>query len=388
MQKSSRIRLLSISLLLSLTGSTFAFSAEAAVSDNWFTVVSILKHEEALNRAHDVELSGNLAFVPGKGGAIAIIDIEDPKAPDILWYKQDLEELGDSQTVLPLGNHLLLGTNDFFSLDISDPKNPVFLKKLSDRTDLRIDKINGMFKRGNTVFAANKSGWINAFDVSDLNAPELVGALNVTKKFDLMNPHDIDTFDEYVIIVDPRKFGPFPTGKLAIFKVFDETTGAALPVEDWLLTGEIENKQLIGANRVQVKGTYAFTASSWIPNAINPTPMLGVSDISNPHFPRFIASVPFSDTQGPNGLTIAGNIAFPAGGETVEAIDISDPENPIKLGSQKLPASNKKTDPKRKGDNAHDLIYRDGYLYVSCQSDDSFMILKVEDERILHLANK
>ena len=94
---------------------------------------------------------------------------------------------------------------------------------------------------------------------------------------------------------------------------------------------------------------------------------------------------------GPNGLTIAGKIAFLAGGETIEAVDITDPLHPIKLGSQKLPASNINPDSsyakgKRKTDNAHDLIYRDGHLYVSCQSDDSFMILKINDERILSLA--
>ena len=116
--------------------------------------------------------------------------------------------------------------------------------------------------------------------------------------------------------------------------------------------------------------------------------MLSVIDISNPYLPRIVASIPFQDNQGPNGLTIAGQIAFPAGGETVEAIDIADPLNPVKLGSQKLPASNMIPDTSRKGDNAHDLGYRDGYLYVSCQSDNSFMILKITDERILELARR
>ncbi len=99
--------------------------AETA-SEKWFSVVSILKHKEALGRSHDVELSGDLAFVPGKDGSIAIIDIARPQEPEILWHK---EGLGDSETVLLYGNHLLLGTNDFYSVDISDPIKPVFLKK-------------------------------------------------------------------------------------------------------------------------------------------------------------------------------------------------------------------------------------------------------------------
>ena len=375
--------------LLFATAISGHLNAETA-SEKWFSVVSILKHKEALGRAHDVELSGDLAFVPGKDGSIAIIDIAQPQDPQLLWYK---EGLGDSETVLLYGNHLLLGTNDFYSVDISDPKHPVFLKQISEPTDGRIDKINGMVKRGNTVFAANKSGWINAFDICDIKAPTLAGSLNVAEKYDLMSPHDIDSVGEFVIIVDPRKFerSPTGTGKIAIIKAIDIASGQALPADEWVLAGEIENKQLSGANRVQVSDSFAYTASSYGPVRAVRAPMLGVVDISNPHSPRFAASVPFNGNHGPNGLTIAGKIAFLAGGETIEAVDITDPLHPIKLGSQELPASNINPDSsyakgKRKTDNAHDLICRDGHLYVSCQSDDSFMILKINDERILSLA--
>ena len=373
-----------------ISGHLNAETTSRKTSAEWFSVVSILKHKEALGRAHDVELSGNLAFVPGKDGAIAIIDIAQPQDPELLWYRAGL---GDSETVLLYGNHLLLGTNDFYSVDISDPKKPVFLTKISEPTDRRIDKINGMVKRGNTVFAANKSGWINAFDIHDIKAPSLAGSLNVAEKHDLMSPHDIDSFGEFVIIVDPRKFGRSTTGtgKIAIIKAIDRASGQALPADEWVLAGEIENKQLSGANRVQVSGAFAYTACSYGPERPNRAPMLGVVDISNPHSPRFVASVPSDCNHGPNGLTIAGKIAFLAGGETIEAVDIKDPRHPIKLGSQKLPASNINPDSnyakgKRKTDNAHDLIFRDGHLYVSCQSDDSFMILKINDEQILSLA--
>lgn len=41
-----------------------------------FTIVSKLVHDDAFSGAHDVELSGHLAFVPGKGGSNAIVDID------------------------------------------------------------------------------------------------------------------------------------------------------------------------------------------------------------------------------------------------------------------------------------------------------------------------
>ena len=37
-------------------------------------------------------------------------------------------------------------------------------------------------------------------------------------------------------------------------------------------------------------------------------------------------------------------------------------------------------------DNGHDLVYRDGYLYVTAQNDSRFGILKVNDARVRALA--
>jgi len=38
-----------------------------------------------------------------------------------------------------------------------------------------------------------------------------------------------------------------------------------------------------------------------------------------------------------------------------------------------------------RSDNAHDLVYRDGSLYVTAQNDNQFGILKISDRRILEL---
>ena len=48
-----------------------------------FTSVAVLHDDNALAGAHDVELQGNFAYVPGKGGSLAIIDIADPRKPRI-----------------------------------------------------------------------------------------------------------------------------------------------------------------------------------------------------------------------------------------------------------------------------------------------------------------
>ena len=354
---------------------------EAKPNNKSFSIVSMTLHDKALAGAHDVELSNNIAFVAGKGQSLSIIDITNPQKPEILWYKND-PEIPDSETVLPVGKHLLLGTRDFLSLDIRNPDNPVILKKISDRP--RIDHINGMVKHGDYVFAASKSGWVNAFDVKDLNNPELFGVLETRKQFNIRHPHDIDIFNDYIVVVDPVRFGP-PVGKVALFKVMEK--GTVLPVKQWKLEGVVEGEELIGANRVQIKGSVAYIGGAYSSQGREEAGVdsghMCVVDISNPKKPEIICQVPFTDTRGPVGLTIAGNIVFCAGGQSIDAFDISDPLKPIKLAGQSFEIYKKANKP----GNYHDLIYRDGYLYISAQTDNGFLILKVDDSRIRKLAD-
>jgi hypothetical protein len=39
-------------------------------------------------------------------------------------------------------------------------------------------------------------------------------------------------------------------------------------------------------------------------------------------------------------------------------------------------------------DNAHDLVYRDGYLYVTAQNDHQVGIVRVQDGQILELVGE
>lgn len=89
-----------------------ASRAARAVGES-LSVAAVLRHETALDEAHDVELQGNLDFVAGKGGSIAIIDVADPNQPKLVWFRHDPELLHDSETVLPGGNRLFLGADDF-----------------------------------------------------------------------------------------------------------------------------------------------------------------------------------------------------------------------------------------------------------------------------------
>lgn len=378
-------------LLRSLSGFKIRGEAKAkkagggakALSPSAIRLAAVLEHKEALAGAHDVLLQDRWAFVAGKRGSIAIVDIADPLTPRLHSFLHDSEKLFDAETVLPLGNHLLLGTRDLLSLDLAALGEPQIVATLADRP--RIDRINGFARRDNLVVAANKNGYIDAFDISDPARPKLLGALNIKERDQLGSPHDVDFYGDYAITVDGAGFGRMNRpGKLAMHRVFDSATHGLLPIDRWELVGVVENADLAGANRVIVSGDNAFVGAS-----VGSQPAGGtrrgngvVVNLRSQQRPTIDARVDFSDPRGPNGSAIAGNVWFLAGGQTVEAYDISEPRSPHKLAAFTSTEAFPTAD-----DNAHDCVYRDGYLYVTSQSDHRLLVLEVADRAIRALAD-
>jgi hypothetical protein len=321
-----------------------------------------------------------LAFVAGKGGSLAVIDIRDPARPRILWSRRDPKQLEDAETVLPVGDRLFVGARDFLSFDTRSVRHLLISGRLVDRT--RIDRINGMLRVRNVVLAANKTGWIDAFDVTYADEPTLAAALNVSTRDGLASPHDIALYGDLVVIVDAAGFGRDDRpGQLGVYRVFHATRGL-LPADEWSLVGRISSDDLAGANRVKVFGHYACVASSLTPTAprgMGQQPNVAIVDLSDAMRPRIVAKLPFDDTRGPNGLAVAGKIAFAAGGQTIAAIDVSDPARPVMLDSRTYPDIFRDSAGQ---DDAHDLVYRDGYLYVTGQTTNSLGILRVNDRRM------
>ena len=170
------------------------------------TLVGLLHDDRALSRPHDVELQGDIAYVPGKGGSLAIIDVSDPAQPRLLSSMVDPVGLEDAETILPMGDILLLGTRDFLAIDVSDPRRPVIKKRISDRP--RIDRINGIALRGSFAFTANKSGYVTVFDVSDPAEPKLHDVLDAKTHGALQSPHDIAVTGYRIVVVNASHTGP------------------------------------------------------------------------------------------------------------------------------------------------------------------------------------
>jgi hypothetical protein len=360
-----------------------------------FTTVAVLQDDEALNGAHDVELQGDYAYVPGKGGSLAIIHIADPAKPRIVWSKRDPELFTDAETVAPAGEVLFLGSRDFLTLDIRNPSQPRVMHTTADRS--RIDRINGFVGRNSLWFAANKEGWIDVFEMFPV--PKLCAARNVAELDGVGKPHDVDFCGEHLIVVDPAGFGRRNVpGQVGFYRVFGDRklsepdhNRKLLEPEQWTLVGKASDERLVGGNRVRgytskEHGDFAIVAASISPDAIDKEkrqPCVAVVDATDVAKPVVVGVVPFPDVRGPNGLDVVGHVAFAAGGQTVMAVDLSDPRKPKLLAAEKC---NDVFHGEPGLDDGHDLEYRAGYLYVTGQTSHTFGVLRIADSRIRGLA--
>ncbi|MFO7871091.1 MAG: hypothetical protein R6V03_06625 [Kiritimatiellia bacterium] len=348
-------------------------------------VCAVLRDPRALARAHDVEVDGKHLYVPGKGGSITIVDVSNPERPELVWTR----DLGDdAQTVLCRDGYVFVGGRDVYSIDVAEPTRAMVRKRLQDRP--RIDLINGMISWGDHILYANKAGWVGMVDVRRTDKPVLVGALNSQKHGGIISPHDIAAYKAYIVVVDQRDGSPF---KVRLYRVAEPETGELLPPGQWTVAGAVGGENLNGANRVAIYGDYALVGC-------NKSNTLAVVDLRNPEQPKTVKVLLFPGE--PCGLAVSGAVLFAAGGRTVQAFDLTNPAEPALLTSfesnEAFPSEFDITgegatryttiggEKKASKGNAHDLVYRDGYLYVTAQSDHQVVILKVEDARIRKLA--
>ncbi len=331
-------------------------------------LVSIMSDLNALNRIHDIEVRDGIAYLAGKGGSLAVVDVKFPAKPQLLWYVNNPVEYEDAETVMLLGqDRLLVGTRDMLLFDIAEPAQPLLLARLQNEGS--INHINGFARRSNKVFGTNKNGYIFAVKISNLDTLSLIRERETRISGELDSPHDIGFSGDLLVVVSPEGFGSKP-GRLVVYRVFDPSSGKLLPSSQWEIVGKIEHPKLAGANRIKIQGNLAAVASSVILANIPPNENLrnnvAIVDLTNPAKPRLRDSINFpSRDHGPHGLEFVGNTVFAAGG-LVQAIDVSDPDNlqqrAVLSLSAPFAASN-------------DLVLVGNYLF--CTSPYSLVVIRV-----------
>jgi hypothetical protein len=321
-------------------------------------IVSLL-HNPMLAGPHDVEVVGNCAYVAGKWGAFSTIDVSDPSSPHIVG--SIAADVDNAQTILPLNeNVLLLGTDDLLAIDVTDSSNPTVLDRLHDP---RIQRINGMVRRDSIVFAANKSHTIDVFDVSDPVRPLLVDVYD-TSASGIVSPHDVALMGDSLITVDQKKNAD---EKVQIYKVWGD---GPIACKDWEVLDTLFSDKLNGANRVVVQDAIAYVAG----NSGDSVCAIEVNEQGKMH----LQGIETTHDVQPCGIELGDDDLFVGAAEHVERFDLSDPIRPRSVDWLSVFDSGRPRHPKQRGlGDAHDLVYRDGLLYVTGQNDDSLAIIEI-----------
>src|SRR5262245_47681833 len=93
-------------LLLLLTSELVLLAPNVVhADDSALTVAAVLTDGTALAGVHDIEIQSGLAYVAGKGGSLAVVDVRQPAAPKLLWSVRDQVAYEDAETVLPLDDN-------------------------------------------------------------------------------------------------------------------------------------------------------------------------------------------------------------------------------------------------------------------------------------------
>lgn len=221
-----------------------------------FELVSTLIDADYLKFPHDVIISsdGTKAYVSGKGdasltnvdGSFGIVDITDPDNPTVQGYANQGNQ-DDGETVLELSSTRVLHFVDDNALlfNVSNPASVVLVKTVANANGVG----NGAAQIGDYVFSANKGGYIDVFDVSDIDNFTLVGSYDTGSIDGMIGPHDIDVcVDQEHIIYCSKTTG----AQLAIVKVMN--AGSLIPIASWVLTEQITSAaapDLTGSNRIR-----------------------------------------------------------------------------------------------------------------------------------------
>lgn len=208
-----------------------------------------------LKNPHDVNVSTDMtkAFVSGKGdtnlttvdGSFGIIDLTTPGTPTVLGGYAGVGNQKDGETIQIISATRVVHFVDKAALlfNVSNPASPSLVKSVATSVGV----VNGSIYKNGYVIGANKSGYIDVFDFTDIDNFTLVGSKDFTAT--MIGPHDIDidSTGQYVIISAKTTGAEF-----GIVQVFNGTTLIALA--SWTFASTVTSSaspNLIGANRIR-----------------------------------------------------------------------------------------------------------------------------------------
>lgn len=312
--------------------------------------VGKISDSTALDGAHDVEIEGNIAYVAGKNGTFATVDITNPSDPVVL---ASITTFINAQAVRPDGKYCYLGDdNGVHTIDVQNPASPVTANTV---TSPSLSSVNGFAQWGDYLLCATKSnGTIVIVDISEPRSTTLFGEFDTTANGSIESPHDVIVHHGHAIVPNQSE-GASP--KLAAYKIVSEKEDRLRSVGNWTLEDTYDNSNLNGANQLATDGRYIYVAA----NYSNTFGVIDAADLANM---SQVSNVSANGT-GTNVITAAGPYVAVASGDYVDMFDVRDPTD-VSLAAYSH-------------DNGlllHDLAFNGGAIAATAQGTDELHIFR------------
>jgi hypothetical protein len=317
------------------------------------TPAGSVRDAAAMDEPHDVEYQDGLAYVVGKGGTFAVVDVRSVK-PRVLGY---LTEFENAEVVLPVGNYALVADDiGVHAVDCSAPSDPETLETV---TGDGLVRTNGCARWGGTLFCACKAGDIYAIDISELPSLSVIGHYDAATECGLDSPHDVAVLRDHLVV--PNQMHT-KTPQLGAIRVVDTGANELLDPAEWSCSSTVTAPTMDGANRVVARNPYVFVANNYghTVTAIDAADLTAMERVGG-------AEVAARE---PDGLALAGDYLLAGAEDTIEAFDVSDPTDPVSVAVHRF----------EENINAHDLEVVGDTAYLSGQGTEELHVLHLDGE--------
>lgn len=317
------------------------------------------------DQAWGVVAANKIAFMTSYGGdSVSSFDVTDPYNPRVLDILVDATYLnGPRDAIFLLGRYLYVGSVDagpdyFNIIDVSDPSDLKIVSSIAgsfEGSD-RFWNIDGIHVQGGYAYLNLASDDFYVVDVSDPRNPFVVGNLSTTSPSFLHDPRGLDVQGDYAYVAasgnrslaiidisdpyNPTLAGRYENddyfyalrgldveGPYAYLAGYTNDTLAIVDISDPTaptLTGRVTDATYLdAAMQVQVVGDYAYVLAA--------ADKLTIVDVSDPSAPSIVESYsPMDNSRGP--FVIDGRFGY-FGGQANDYFQVFD------LGGAELPTA-------------------------------------------------
>ena len=346
-------------LVLFLISSLSAGKADAALG-----IVGSYTHPN-MSGAWNSTISGNYAYVTAPSvDCLTILDITTVTAPSYVGSVCDGVTLNEAYSVYVYGNYAYVvsrAADTLSVVDITNPAVPFIAGFIADGVNL--DTPTGVFVSGNYAYVtARYQNRLTAVNISNPANPSV--ASSIQRNNELCGAWDLKIVGSLAYVTARGGNGACPTegNRLTIIDISN-------PLAMSYVGSVRDDEQLNTAYGVDIASPYAYVTSRGTGPVTPEGDRLTIVNISDPANPVIVGSVKDNNRlNGAKGVKVFGFMAYVSAydSDTLTLVNISNANNPV-IADFLQDSANL--------DMPYGLSFRSGYSYVSSEGTSKFSII-------------